>query len=195
VSAVQFRPWAPFLSLLSAVLFSGVKLHEALPDFQFEERHSTLVNATPEQVYDALLTLDFRRSATIRALFFLRSGGGLSMSLQKLGNTGFLLLDQQRPRSILLGIAGRFWRPSGSLVRFRTPEEFINYSGAGHCKAIWSFLFKQEKGGTMVTTVTRIHCVDASARRRFRIYWLLVRPFSGLVRREILRLLRTAAYT
>jgi hypothetical protein len=172
-----------------------VNLHQALPDFEFEEVHSTVINATPEQVYDLLLTLDFRRSAIIRALFFLRSGGGLATSLQKLGGAGFLVLDQQRPRSILLGIAGRFWRPSGSLVRFRTPEEFVSYCGTGHCKAIWAFMFKQERGGTIVTTVTRIHCVDAIARRRFRIYWLLIRPFSGLVRREILRLLRTAAYT
>jgi len=28
---------------------------------------------------------------------------------------------------------------------------------------------------------------DAASRRRFRLYWLLIRPFSGLMRRLMLR--------
>jgi hypothetical protein len=33
-------------------------------------------------------------------------------------------------------------------------------------------------------------CLDESSRRRFRRYWLFIRPFSGLIRMEMLRVIR-----
>jgi hypothetical protein len=38
-----------------------------------------------------------------------------------------------------------------------------------------------------------VFCADADARRRFKAYWLFVRPFSGLLRIMILRAVRRAA--
>jgi hypothetical protein len=40
--------------------------------------------------------------------------------------------------------------------------------------------------GTL-TTETRVQLTDANARRAFRRYWLVIRPFSGLIRRAWLR--------
>ncbi len=40
--------------------------------------------------------------------------------------------------------------------------------------------------GTL-STETRVQLTDARSRRSFRRYWLVVRPFSGLVRRAWLR--------
>ena len=45
--------------------------------------------------------------------------------------------------------------------------------------------FRAEDG--VLSTETRVLLTDARARRRFRAYWLVVRPFSGLVRRSWLR--------
>jgi hypothetical protein len=45
--------------------------------------------------------------------------------------------------------------------------------------------FRSEAG--QLSTETRVWLTDAQARRRFRAYWLVVRPFSGLVRRSWLR--------
>jgi hypothetical protein len=41
--------------------------------------------------------------------------------------------------------------------------------------------------GRELSTETRVLCTDAASRRRFRAYWLVVRSFSGLTRREWLR--------
>ena len=41
--------------------------------------------------------------------------------------------------------------------------------------------------GRTLTTETRIRAADARARRRFRLYWLVIRPWSGLIRRLWLR--------
>ena len=36
-------------------------------------------------------------------------------------------------------------------------------------------------------TETRVRCVDDRARRRFALYWLLIKVFSGWLRRDFLR--------
>ena len=52
----------------------------------------------------------------------------------------------------------------------------------------------QPKGqGTRLTTRTRIWCGDEASRRRFNLYWLLIRPASGLIRRRLLRRVHDAA--
>ena len=48
-------------------------------------------------------------------------------------------------------------------------------------------------GATRLTTETRVLCADAGSRRRFRVYWAVVRPGSGLIRRMMLRAVRREA--
>jgi hypothetical protein len=47
-------------------------------------------------------------------------------------------------------------------------------------------------GGTSVTTETRVLAPDAGSRRAFRLYWLVVGPFSALIRRRWLRAIARA---
>ncbi|EGH05146.1 hypothetical protein PSYAE_24927, partial [Pseudomonas amygdali pv. aesculi str. 0893_23] len=42
-------------------------------------------------------------------------------------------------------------------------------------------------GLTRLVTETRVQCLDAVALRQFRPYWYLIRPFSGLIRRRVLK--------
>jgi hypothetical protein len=44
-----------------------------------------------------------------------------------------------------------------------------------------------------LTTETRVWAADPSSRRRFRLYWLAIRPFSGLIRRLWLREIKRTA--
>jgi hypothetical protein len=46
---------------------------------------------------------------------------------------------------------------------------------------------QRTSGLTDVITETRVRCVDDAARRRFAIYWFLIRVFSGWLRRDLLR--------
>src|SRR6266568_8960026 len=48
-------------------------------------------------------------------------------------------------------------------------------------------------GGTRLATETRVHATDSAARRRFRLYWFVVGPFSALIRRRWLAAARRAA--
>jgi hypothetical protein len=49
------------------------------------------------------------------------------------------------------------------------------------------------KGGSLVSTETRIHASDAAARRRFAAYWRVIYPGSALIRRMWLRAIRRRA--
>ena len=55
-----------------------------------------------------------------------------------------------------------------------------------------NFLVQREGEATRVTTETRVLCAD-DARPKFRLYWMLIRPFSGLLRRFMLRAIRQEA--
>jgi len=46
---------------------------------------------------------------------------------------------------------------------------------------------------TILSTETRVTCGDAASRRKFLLYWSVIRPFSGLIRILLLRALRDAA--
>jgi hypothetical protein len=45
----------------------------------------------------------------------------------------------------------------------------------------------------MLHTQTRVFCTDEASLRRFRPYWLLIRPVSGLIRRRLLARIAAAA--
>jgi len=45
-----------------------------------------------------------------------------------------------------------------------------------------AFRAEPAAGGARVSTETRVAAVDAEARRAFRRYWLVVGPFSALIR-------------
>ena len=46
---------------------------------------------------------------------------------------------------------------------------------------------------TLLSTETRIKCFGQAALWKFRIYWSLVGPFSGLMRKAILKQIKTEA--
>jgi hypothetical protein len=65
---------------------------------------------------------------------------------------------------------------------------------AGRARAGWNFMTAAvPEGGTQLSTETRVLCGDAATRRRFRWYWRVIRPGSGLIRRAMLASIRRAA--
>jgi len=48
-------------------------------------------------------------------------------------------------------------------------------------------------GAMLVTTETRIYATDASARRRFAVYWRTIYPGSSLLRHTWLRAIKRRA--
>jgi len=112
------------------------------------------------------------------------------LTLNGLQKIGFVILGELPNQELVLGLIGRFWSLRGDLQKI-DPNAFKKFDRAGFAKAVWNFsLSPQPNGGTRVKTETRIHCLDVGSYQRFRRYWLVIGPFSGLIRKEILRALK-----
>lgn len=160
------------------------------PDFS--ERHATVVRAPANVVEACARNLDLGSSSIVRLLYLLRGMPASATRLDGMGRLGFRVLED-RPGSLVLGLIGRFWTPRGGLCRFDAAD-FAAFDEPGWAKATWSFQTTTLPGGrTRLTTETRVVCTDVRSRRRFRLYWTAIRPFSGLIRRIALRQIRNAA--
>jgi hypothetical protein len=170
---------------------------ELLPAYDVVMRHAIDVPAPPSVVWDALHSADFAGAWYVRALLVLR---GLRrptrmprLTLERFVEGGFIPLGERAGREVALGLVGRFWLPSGGRVRL-TPAQFRGFAAPGNAKVVWTFrVASAGTAATRLTTETRVACVDARSRRRFRAYWLVVRPFSGLIRKAMLRAVADAA--
>jgi hypothetical protein len=93
---------------------------------------------------------------------------------------GFRVIAEEPGDELVVAGIGRFWKLSGGLRRVEGREHFAQFDEPGYAKVAFNFRLDDGK----LSTETRIAGTDAHARRRFGLYWLLVRPGSGLIRRE-----------
>ena len=96
----------------------------------------------------------------------------------------------------MFGVVGRFWRPDSGIITGLSAEEVIAFHTEGYAKAVWNFAVVAESERiTRVNTETRIQTFGRPARWRFRAYWLVVGPFSGVIRKEMLAMIKRNAET
>lgn len=175
-----------------------------LPEFEFREFHEIRVNTRPEVIYKALFTSSLASDAVVRSLLFIRSiparllgsapkSPRESLTLRGAERFGFYVLGENPPTEVVILLQGKFWTPGGGL-ECASREALSRPLPAGMARAAWNFSIRSDGAAfSVLSTETRIHCADAGARLRFRIYWTLVRPGSGLIRRIMLRSIRDAA--
>jgi hypothetical protein len=180
---------------------SPVPLDEFLPEYDFNEVHSTRVRAAPAEVLAAARALTSREVPLARALMAVRTLPARLRGPQREIDTpivdgflgaGFALLAE-RSDELVLGGVGRFWLPSASVRRI-APEGFAGFGEPGWAKAAFNFeVSPAPGGGTLVVTETRIRGTDEAARRSFGRYWRVIHPGSALIRRAWLRAIRRRA--
>jgi hypothetical protein len=166
-----------------------VHLDEYLPTYDVASRHAVDIRVSPQKAYAAVLACDLRSSLIARLLFAMRgmSADAAGSVLEHVERLGFIRLREDPPREIVMGLVGRFWTPRGDLQRLSS-YDFVSFERPGFAKAAWNFLVDPLSDGSVrVSTETRVLCLDASARRKFALYWTVIGPFSGLIRREMLK--------
>ena len=170
------------------------RLDDFLPTYEFSERHGIAIDAPADRIDEALRGVSMADIPIARALWWLRRLGRPYGDPAKPfvgGELPGIVLDDVPGQGVVLGLTGQFWR----LRRVRDPatpttvEEFIAYTRPDTGKAVIDFRI----GHHRLSTETRVHVADAAARRRFRCYWLAIRPFSGLIRILLLRAARRRA--
>ncbi|MCF8033530.1 MAG: hypothetical protein K9K66_04705 [Desulfarculaceae bacterium] len=167
-------------------------LDQYLPVYDVRARYQTDLPAPPERVYSLVVDLDWSRSPLVRWLVLLRGMGSAKIKLIQNNppGQGFTVLGEEPDRELLVGMAGRFWLPTAPL-RQVDPADFVDFAGPGDAKMAMNFLAEPLPGGNCrLSTETRVQCFGPSARRCFRLYWGVIGPFSGLIRKEAFRLVR-----
>lgn len=109
---------------------------------------------------------------------------------EKLERFGFTRLEEDPGRELVFGIAGKFWRHDGGLRRLADRQAFLDFAEDGCVKAAWNLRIEEDGSPFELSTETRIEYLGPAARRKFRAYWTLVGPFSGAIRRALIRGIR-----
>ena len=179
---------------------NGSLLDKFLPEYHVRSAHETLVTADIATTYRALCTASFRDSAVVRMLLWLRSLGKAlpprpadASLFRDLKAGGFLELAADPEREMVFGLAGKFWLPQAERVALASANEFRDFCTLGYAKAAWNLSLEAvTPTTTRLRTQTRILCFG-SVRWKFRLYWGLVGPFSGLTRIVLLRQVKRKA--
>lgn len=187
-----------------------------MPVYDVVERHRTVVRAPPTHVFAALREADLTGGPLTRALLAVRAIPAAALALVRspraalaelrarrtqrggarladLERAGFRVVAERAPHEVVLGVLGKFWTLRGGLRPEVSRAHFDAGPPPGHALAAWSFTATpRSDGATELRTETRVLCAP-DVRLRFRAYWLLVRPGSGLIRKDMLRAIRRAA--
>jgi hypothetical protein len=163
-----------------------------LPEYDFSETHDVKIRASAENVFRALNEVDLCESTIVRWLFRLRGLPTEKTTLREMHKMRFETLGEEENKEILLGLAGRFWTLMGDLKKINS-DNFREFNEKGFAKAVWNFSLDASGGETRLTTETRIKCLDAESRKSFGFYWTFIQPFSGLIRKEMLKTIKKKA--
>lgn len=154
-------------------------LDEIVPRWQFAEHHEIRIDATPEQIFEAIRDVtprEIRFFDTLTAIRRIGSGNRVSIInapddepiLAVATRTGFRVLIDDAPRELVFGT--RVAPGSSAVMNFRV-----------------------ENDGRL-TTETRVALAPSSSTRLlFALYWRIIRPGSGIIRRGWLEAIKRRA--
>lgn len=179
-------------------------IDDIMPLYDVSKRYSMTIAASADKVYSALKKANLNDSPFIRLLFLLRglpaiyksprvSAESNRLTISDIANSGFMLLAEKPEEEIVIGIVGQFWKPTGNIHPIR-PEEFASFSEKHFAKATWNFLLHPiSPSATELSTETRVYGTDDTSKKQFRRYWRVIGPFSGIIRKELLNIIKRDA--
>ncbi len=167
-------------------------IDEFLPKYDFVETHEIAIRASAETVFNAVDEVDLSESWIVRGLIFLRGLPSEHLRLRELRGSNFEILGTRKNEELLIGLAGKFWTLGGNLQKVNA-DNFREFDKKGFAKAVWNFSVDAEGNKTRLKTETRIRCLDDESRRSFGFYWTFIQPFSGLIRKEMLKIVKQKA--
>ncbi len=189
-----------------------MRLDHYMPRYDFSERHSLVINAPAERVYKVAHSLNLAKSRIIKFLFGIRYLIGLiayrlrlrrnatkpaplGLSFDELlRTTGFIYLEGVPNSEFVIGLIGKFWTPTVGIVKDFEADDFVGFNQGGYAKTAANFYITQNSNGSVtLSTETKVRCLGLRAKLAFSLYWMIVRPFSGLTRHAMLRLIKNQA--
>jgi hypothetical protein len=186
-------------------------LDRHLPHYDVTETHAVVIDADTDLTWQAVRRSDLSRSAVTRVLLDLRSlpnrlyavikkrpsaQARPPLTLDDMVRAGFVLLGEQPGHEIVFGAVVQPWKsvtddePAPQVEA----DRFAAFDTPGYVKVAFNIRVQPYGSGrALITTETRIAATDSTSLRRFARYWLLVGPFSALIRRLMLRIVKSDA--
>lgn len=163
-------------------------LSRALPRATFAESHHRIIDAPAQDVWGALHALSWDDMRLTRPFLEVRGisadarGRTWMQSFAERGHT-----DATEPRHTMFLVVGKPWTTSGASAPTQTLSEAIAFDEPGWLKYGMEWQVHPLPGErTLVETRTLCEPTSLGSLLRFTPYWAFIRPFSGLIRREML---------
>ena len=178
---------------------TGLRTHRSRGDTEnstmghvdFREEHARVIKADAKSCLDAAEAFEIDQDWLIRLCLALRDLPGRMVKGQeshRFSKKSFVFLGREGDRFLRYGLSGQFWRADYGLSRsgMCTPEAW--QAACGQTRLLLEFEARSHgRGTTYLVTRTLVSCPEDAERRRMALYWALIRPVSGLIRRRILR--------
>ena len=163
-----------------------------LPKYSFNEYHETTINGPIEEVYETAKNFDLSKSHLIKWLFKVRGLPTKRMHLQDfISDIGFSTIEENIPVENLIGFWARY-----KIEPILNPDDFIKNTISARIKVVWNFyLEKLDSNQVRLSTETRVLCITPSAKVTFGLYWMIIKPFSGVIRKKMLRIIKQSSET
>ena len=161
-----------------------------LPDYHVRAVQRRAARATPEELWAAAQQTPIGDTRVLRPLIGARLGPHappLDTTFRELFRTDIFTLLEEGDRYSISGVAGCLWAPRGEYAHFESAADYKQYEEPFRAKGAVMTLVREHERGSEIVTEIRVWCTDRRAEVRFRSVWLLVTPFLGFVRRELLR--------
>lgn len=158
-----------------------------LPEYTFNECHEIFVHSPIEEVYEVAKDVDLSKSKLIVMLFKMRGLSTKRMNLQGLiDDFGFSRLAENYPLEHLIGFLA-----ADKVIPAANTKEFLTTTLPAKVKVAWNVTFSEISPGlTKVTTETRVLCLNNVTKRLYHVYWMLLKPVSGVIRKKMLRIIK-----
>jgi hypothetical protein len=155
-----------------------------MPVYDLMIRQERVIAAPQRRVWQAARAMTIRKLLHVRALLWIREFGS---RLRGLPLETFPVVAEKEGTEVVMAICGKFWAITGNIVD--VPVEAIPlYRAQGYAKAYWNFHLESiGVGQTRIVSETRVQVYGKRELKLFNLYWRVVGPFTGWIRREILR--------
>ena len=177
-------------------------LDQFIPEYEVAERHHVRVAAPTTITLSAAADMDLQQSTIVRAIFRARelvlgadpeTGTRPKGLLAEMTSLGWRVLAENPGREVVVGAVTQPWLPN-VVFRGLAPEEFRAFQEPGYVKIVWTLRADPvSESESIFRTETRVTTTDQTARSKFRWYWARFSPGIILIRRVMLRLLKTDA--
>jgi hypothetical protein len=155
-------------------------------DAAIRSRHRRAVDASPEALWEAALSVRLDDTRTLGRLVRWRipgTPGDIAFS-ELFRAYPFTLLEEGETWSVS-GLCGRIWTLQRDYPRLSGPDEYESWDAGGTVKVLFAHWVRPVEGGrSELVSESRITAVDRRAGLRLKALWAVVGGFERLIGAE-----------